>query len=178
MAEIITLARPYAKAAFEYALAADKLSAWSKSLTLLANVAVSETMQKVLNSPSLTSQQQAQTLIDVCGEELDEKAKNFVSALAANKRLALLAEIQNLFEQLKAQQEKSVDVDVTSAFELDSATEEKLAAALKKTLQRDVKLTTQVNKSLLGGVVVRAGDTVIDGSVRGRLAKLAEAMNS
>lgn len=178
MAETITLARPYAKAAFEYALAAGQLAAWSKSLTLLAEVSETETIRKVLNSPSLTSQQQAQTLIDVCGEELDEKAKNFVAALAANKRLALLAEIHNLFEQLKAQQEKSVDVDVTSAFELDSATEEKLAAALKKTLQRDVKLSTQVNKSLLGGVVVRAGDTIIDGSVRGRLAKLAEAMNS
>jgi len=101
-----------------------------------------------------------------------------VLVLAANKRLGLLAEIVALFEQFKAERERSVDVDVLSAFPLDTAAEQQLATVLKQKLQRDVKLTTRVDSSLIGGVVVRAGDTVIDSSVRGRLKKLAEAMTA
>jgi F-type H+-transporting ATPase subunit delta len=119
----------------------------------------------------------AQTLIDLGGSELDAKAQNFVLVLAANKRLALLPDIATLFEELKADYEKTVDVEVISAFGMDSSAESSLVAALKKRLQRDVKLNVTVDRALIGGMIVRAGDLVIDGSVRGRLNKLAESIN-
>lgn len=178
MAELSTLARPYAKAAFESAVADGSLDQWSAQLTTAAAVAGQDTIQKVLASPSLTSEQQAQAFIDVCGDALEGKAQNFIKVLAENKRLALLPEISALFEAQKAAREQSVDVQVSTAFELDDATLQALSTALKTKLARDVKVSTAVDKSLIGGVFVRAGDVVLDGSVRGRLAKLAEAMNS
>ena len=178
MAELSTLARPYAKAAFEFALAHNELGSWSKQLTTAANVAGSATLTKLLSSPALTAEQRAKTLLDVCGDALDDKARNFIRVLAENKRLELLADIQVQFEQLKANQEKSVDVDVVSAFALDSALTQKLAQALRGKLQREVTVNASVDSSLLGGVLVRAGDVVIDGSIRGRLEKLAQAMSA
>jgi F-type H+-transporting ATPase subunit delta len=178
MAELSTLARPYAKAAFEYALARNDLAGWSKQLGTAAAVAQTPTLTKLLSSPSLTAEQRAKALLDVCGDALDANGRNFVKVLADNKRLALLPDIALLFEQLKANQEKSVDVDVVSAFPLESAVAERLAQALRGKLQRDVTINASVDQSLIGGVLVRAGDIVIDGSVRGRLAKLALAMNS
>lgn len=183
MAEWSTLARPYAKAAFDYALEqraveADALAQWSQQLSLAAAVASSDKMTQVIESPAITAAQQAQTLIQLCGDELSEKVRNFLRVLADNKRLLLLPEIYAQFEQLKANQEKSVHVDVTSAFALGGDLADRLAQALRAKLQREVTIDTAVDKSLLGGVVVRAGDVVIDGSVRGRLAKLAKAMNS
>ena len=98
--------------------------------------------------------------------------------LANYKRLSLLPEIERLFDELKSERERSVNVVVNSAFPLDSAAEQKLATVLKQKLQREVSVETTVDESLLGGVLIKAGDVVIDGSVKGRLAKLAEAMNS
>lgn len=178
MAELSTLARPYAKAAFEYALAQQDLAGWSKQLATAAAVAQAPAVEKLLGSPSLTAEQRAKALLEVCGDALNDKGRNFLRVLAENKRLELLPQIQALFEQLKAQQEKSVDVDVVSAFELDGDTTARLATALRGKLQRDVTINSSVDASLLGGILVRAGDVVIDGSVRGRLAKLAQAMNS
>ena len=177
MAELSTLARPYARAAFEYAVN-DDLGQWSEQLSIAAAVAQAENMVKVLNSPSLTSAQQAQHFIEVCGDALSAKVQNFIQVLAENKRLPLLSEIAALYEQFKANREKSVDVEVATAFELDAAIQEKLATALSSTLERDVNVQTFIDKSLIGGVVIRAADVVIDGSIRGRLNKLAEAMNS
>ncbi len=178
MAELSTLARPYAKAAFEYARAANDLQGWSEQLAAAAAVAQQETMQSVLASPSLTSEQQAQAFVDVCGDALNAKGSNFVKVLAANKRLALLPEIYALFEAHRAAQEKSVDVAITTAIELDADTQQKLAQALKSKLDREVSVQVTVDEKLLGGVVIKAGDLVIDGSLRGRLAKLAAAMNA
>jgi F-type H+-transporting ATPase subunit delta len=177
MAELSTLARPYAKAAFEFAVN-DDLAAWSNQLALTAAVARTDKMVKVLSSPSLTSVQQAQHFIDVCGDALSGKVKNFIKVLAENKRLTLLPEISALYEQFKANREKTVEVNVVTAFELDAAVQEKLAKALSAKLEREVNVQTSVDKNLLGGVIVRAADVVIDGSIRGRLNKLAEAMNS
>jgi F-type H+-transporting ATPase subunit delta len=178
MAELSTLARPYAKAAFGYALAHNDLGGWSKQLTIAAAVAESPTLKKLLSSPALTGEQRAKTLLDVCGDALGDKARNFIRVLAENKRLELLPNIQLQFEQLKANQEKSVDVDVVSAFALDSGLTQKLTQALRGKLQREVIVNASVDSSLLGGVLVRAGDVVIDGSIRGRLEKLAQAMSA
>ncbi|MBN4055409.1 F0F1 ATP synthase subunit delta, partial [bacterium AH-315-K03] len=150
----------------------------SKQLTVAAGVAQTEKMLMVLTSPSLTSGQQAQHFIDVCGEELNGKAQNFVKILAENKRLALLPHIVVLYDEFKANREKSVEVEVTTAFEIDANLQDKLAKALSSKLDRDVKLQSIIDKNLIGGAVIRAADVVIDNSVRGRLAKLAEAMNA
>ena len=135
-------------------------------------------MEGILGDPSLTADQQAQSLIDVCGEELEADVRNFVVILASNKRLALLPEIYSLFAQFKANQEKTVDVEVVSAFDLADVMRDALTAAMTKKLEREVKVHTSTDAELLGGVLIRAGDLVIDGSVRGKLNKLAEAMNS
>ena len=178
MAELSTLARPYAKAAFEYASDNDALASWFEQLSAVATVTLDSGMEAVLSNPSLTAAQQAQMLNDVCGDAVGSQARNFVAILASNKRLRLLPEIVVLFEQYKANREKSVDVEVVSAFDMADATKEKLATVLAKKLERDVKVSTSTDADLLGGVLIRAGDLVIDGSVRGRLNKLSEAMNS
>lgn len=178
MAESSTLARPYAKAAFDYALSHADLAGWSRQLALLAAVGGNDRIDAMIESPSLPGEAQADLLIEVCGDELSGPVRNFLRVLAENKRLQLLAEISAQFELYKADQEKSVDVEVATAYPLDAALVERLAAALKGKLQRDVSLNTVIDQSLLGGILVRAGDVVIDGSVRGRLAKLAKAMNS
>ena len=178
MAELSTVARPYAKAAFEYARDCKQLSQWAEQLATAAAVAADPSLKLALNDPALTAEQQAKTLSDVCGDALGTQARNFIAVLAANKRLSLLPEIFLLFTQYKANQEKSVDVEVVSAFDLDEATRNRLAEVLGKKLERQVKVSTTTDRSLLGGVLIRAGDLVIDGSVRGRLNKLAAAMNS
>ena len=178
MAELITLARPYAKAAFETALQDGELDKWSGMIALSAAVSGEVRVSALLSSPSLSSEQIAATFIDVCGDELDAKGQNFISLLAENKRLILLPQISTLFENLKANQEMSVDVEITTAFEISSDVSNKLAQALKDRLQREILLTTNVDQSLIGGAIIRAGDNVIDSSVRGKLSKLAESMNS
>lgn len=178
MAELSTLARPYAKAAFEFADNSDALTQWSNELSLAAAVARTEKIVKLLSSPSLTSAQQAESFIAVCGDELSSNVKNFMQVLSTNKRLSLLPEISALYEAFKANREKSVEVDITSAFELDDAIQKTLSQALTAKLKRDVKVQTTVDKSLIGGVVIRAADVVIDSSIRGRLAKLAEVMKA
>lgn len=178
MAQLTTLARPYARAAFETAVAANKLGAWSEMLGLLGALVQEDRVVGFLLAPSHNATQQADALIELCGESIDDSVKNFVRVLATNKRLVLLGEIVRLFEELKADHERVVDVEVVSAFSMDEAAQQKLASALKQRLQRDVKLNTSVDKSLIGGLVVRAGDLVIDGSVRGKLNKLIETMNA
>lgn len=183
MAEWITLARPYAKAAFDYALEErardpNALAEWSRQLNLAAAVVGTDKVVQIIESPAFTARQQADALTAVLGADLTEKPANFLRTLAANKRLPLLPEIAALFDQFKARQENAVDVEVASAFPLGDDVAERLAHALRGRLQREIKLSTAVDKSLLGGVVVRSGDVVIDGSVRGRLEKLARAMNT
>ncbi|TVZ41617.1 F-type H+-transporting ATPase subunit delta [Alteromonadaceae bacterium 2753L.S.0a.02] len=177
MAELTTLARPYAKAAFEFALKASDLAAWAKSLGVAAVITQNDKVQTFLGSPGLTAEQKAAAFIELCGDDLNESQKNFISVLAENNRLTLLPEVLSLFELYKANQEKAVDVEILSAYEIDKAVQDKLAKSLKEKLDREVTLQTSVDASLLGGAVIRAGDTVIDGSVKGKLAKLAEAMS-
>lgn len=178
MAELTTLARPYAKAAFELAHQKQQLGEWSAMLSTLAVVARDERVQTLLGHPSVTAEAKAEAFIQVCEERLSEAGKNFVRLLAENKRLSLLPEISALFEAMKARQEASVDVVVETAFDLSAEQKDKLIKSLQAKLERSVKLETVINKSLLGGVVIRAEDLVIDASVRGRIAKMAKALYS
>ncbi|HSC75742.1 MAG TPA: F0F1 ATP synthase subunit delta [Pseudomonadales bacterium] len=178
MAELVTLARPYAKAAFEVAVATGKLADWQAMLNIAGAVAANDKVQAALSSPALTSEQQAKLMLDVCGDALDTGAANLVRALANYRRLSLLPDIAAQFAELKAKQEKVVAVEIRSAFPLDAAVADRLAQALGKKWQCQVELQTQVDSALLGGVVIQAGDTVIDASVRGRMLKLAEALSA
>ena len=178
MAELVTLARPYAKAAFEVANSEGRLPQWQAMLSVASAVASDEKIQAALSSPALTGEQQANLMLEICGDEFDAKAANLVRALAGNKRLPLLPEIAQQFSELKAQQEKTVAVDVTSAFPLNETVSASLSQALSKKWQCNVQLKTVVDPKLLGGVVIKAGDMVIDASVRGRMMKLADALGA
>lgn len=176
MAELATMARPYANAAFDVAKKAGDLGGWSKALQYLAAASADETVNRMLQSPDLDGVVKAQKLIDVCGSELDDQSKRFVQVLATNKRLPLIGVIAEQFEALRAAEEQQVDVEVTSAMPLSDEQVEKLAVSLRKKFDRTVNMTHSVDESLIGGAVIRAGDTVIDGSVSGKLKKLAEAV--
>lgn len=178
MSQLTTLARPYAKAAFKTAEESGGLQAWSRGLGLLAALMQQQKVAAFMANPAQNSEQQAHVLIDLCGSELEAPLHNLVRLLAGNKRLSLLPEISSLFEALKAERERTVEVDVVSAFPLDAAAETTLANALKTRLNREVKLSSRVDQTLIGGMVVRAGDLVIDSSVRGKLKKLTETMNA
>lgn len=178
MAELTTIARPYAKAAFEYALEKNALAKWSEMLQLAATIAMDAGVQALLTNPRVTGSQLTELFQDVGASVFDEAGKNFLNLLADNNRLGALVEIAVLFEGLKAEHEKSVDVRVTAASELSADMKAKLAAKLETKLQRKVNLSYDINPELLGGVIIRAGDMVIDGSVRGKLGELADVLRA
>ena len=178
MAELSTLARPYARAAFEYAGSENALDAWLEELQLVAAVVSEPRVETLLADPALTTEAQANALIELCGDALGDSRKRFMHVLTENRRLGLAPEILALFAQFKAQQERSVDVEMVSAFDVPQEVSARIADALSKRLERDVVVSTSTDSSLLGGVLIRAGDLVIDGSVRGRLNKLAEALTN
>ena len=177
MAELITLARPYAKAAFAYACENQQLQQWCEALALAAAVIGDDRVSKMIDSPTVTAKQKAKHISDFCAESFDESIQRFVAVIAENNRLGLLVSISELFNQLKANYERFSDVQVVSAFVVDEPVQTALMEKLKTVLSTDVSLTISVDSSLLGGVVVRAGDTVIDGSIRGRLNKLGESLS-
>jgi len=180
MAESITVARPYTKAAFETALAQGDLGSWSEFLNMAAAVVADPSLAQVLDNPELTAAEKAQLVTDVVNgsHPVSQQAQNFLNLLAENKRLSLLPEVSNLYETLKANQEQSIDVSIVSAFDLGNEQQDKLAQALNAMLSREINITSTTDASLLGGVIVHAGDLVIDGSVKGKLGKLAEAMSA
>jgi len=180
MAESITVARPYTKAAFETALAQGDLGSWSEFLNMAAAVVADSSLAQALDNPALTATKKAQLVIDVVNgnHPVPQQAQNFLNLLAENKRLSLLPEVSNLYETLKSNQEQSVDVSIVSAFDLCNEQQDKLTQALNAMLSREINITSTTDVSLLGGVIVYAGDLVIDGSVKGKLSKLAEAMNA
>ncbi|HEX2585119.1 MAG TPA: F0F1 ATP synthase subunit delta [Steroidobacteraceae bacterium] len=173
MAEKATIARPYARAAFEYAQSHNALKTWSDALTIAAAVVADTNVAKLLNNPGVSPAQIVDLIADIAGSKLDTSARNFVATLAANRRLALLPHIATMYEAMRADVENRAQVDVTSAAPLNEAQQQRLASALKKRLNRDVQLSLSVDPTLIGGAVIRCGDMVIDGSVKVRLARLA-----
>jgi F-type H+-transporting ATPase subunit delta len=176
MIEPITLARPYARAAFSFAQQQGQLDAWLTALTVLGQIASDPRVGSLLRDPSRTGTDRAQTLIDVAAGSLPEGTGNFLQLLAENGRLLLLSDIAALFAEFKANVEATISVDVTSAFALSDEDKQRLADTMAKRLARTVSITTHTDPALVGGAVIRAGDLVIDGSVRGRLTKLASAL--
>jgi F-type H+-transporting ATPase subunit delta len=177
MSSLTTVARPYAKAAFDYGLQNQNISHWQEMLVFAAEVAGNQQMKDVLKG-SLASTVAAELFISVCAEQLDNHGQNFIKVLAENNRLLALPQILDLFNSLKAEYEKEIDVDVTSASELSEQQQSAMSEALEKRLARKVKLICSVDPELVAGVVIKAGDMVIDGTVNSQLNRLSDALQA
>jgi F-type H+-transporting ATPase subunit delta len=173
MADRLTIARPYARAAFAEASAAKALEPWSAALAVAAQVVSDARVERLLGNPHVTPEQLAQLVIGIAGGQLGAHGENFVRTLAANRRLAYLPQIAAQFDLLKDAAQGVADVTISSAAPLSDAQQQQLAAALEKRLRRQVRLHCAVDKDLIGGAVLRAGDLVIDGSLRTRLQRIA-----
>lgn len=178
MAESATVARPYARAAFEFAQGAKALARWGDLLETAAMVVRDARVTALLGNPKVTTLALADFVLDIAGEKADEHGRNFVRLLAQNQRLALLPEIAAQYALLRAAAENTVDVEVVSAIALSEAETEKFARALTRRLNRVVRLHPSVDPGLIGGAVVRAGDFVLDGSLKGKLERLGQSMTN
>jgi F-type H+-transporting ATPase subunit delta len=176
MAELVTIARPYATACFSHAKQHGQLDAWSQMLGFLVTVLGDTRVQAVLSDPNMTRARTEQILIGVAGEQLDGAGRNLVSLLVRNDRLDALPSIRDLFEELKAEQENLVEAQIESAFPLSDDQVRTVVQRLEARTRRKVKAQVQVVPELIGGVRVQIGDDVWDGSVRGQLESLAATL--
>lgn len=174
--ESITVARPYAQAAFDEARKLGNLKGWSEMLQAAAQAVLNAEVRAVVTSPRVVRAQLEALMLSLSGAKSGGPEANFIKLLIEGQRLILLPEIAMLFETLRAEEEKSVDVLVTSAFELNDAQKQKIIAALKKRMGREIRLNSEIDRALLGGVIIRAGDKVIDGSARNQLSELANVL--
>jgi len=177
VAENKSLARPYAEAIFQLAQARGELSSWSSMIALMKAIALDRRVKRLAKDPAVTDRQIADLFHDIGGQQLNADAINFVLLLLENNRLQLLGEIAELFEQNKADAEKTIKAEVISAFELTADQTQSITAALGKKFGRKVTVTASLEPSLIAGIVIRVGDKVIDSSVKGRLKELNSTIN-
>ncbi|MCX2961752.1 F0F1 ATP synthase subunit delta [Rodentibacter caecimuris] len=175
MSELTTIARPYAKAAFDFAIEKSAVEKWAEMLSFVSAVIENETVKTLLNSVA-SAQKLADTVISICGEQLDQYGQNFIRLMAENKRLSAIPAVFNEFKHYVEEHQAIAEVDVVSAQPLNVTQIEKITAAMEKRLARKVKLNCNVDSSLIAGVVIRTEDFVIDGSSRGQLTRLANEL--
>ena len=180
MSELTTIARPYAKAVFDFAIeqrSIDKstVKKWEDMLGFLAEVIENDTMKDFLTS-SFSAEKLADTVISICGEQVDQYGQNLIRLMAENKRLTVLPIVFKEFQHYVEEYNAIAEVQVTSAQPLSIAQQEKVAAAMEKKLARKIKLNCNVDTSLIAGVIIRTDDFVIDGSSRGQLNRLANEL--
>jgi F-type H+-transporting ATPase subunit delta len=173
MSDFTTAARPYANAVFDLASEASSQDSWSDALANLAMVVADQQVADMLTSPDLGKEDKGRMILEVLGDKLDDKQQNLVRLMAENGRLGLMAHVRDQFEIARAKAENKIEAEVVSAFELTSEQTEQLVSTLKNKLGCDITLTTSVDPSLIGGVVVKAGDTIIDASMKSQLDSLA-----
>jgi F-type H+-transporting ATPase subunit delta len=178
VADRATIARPYARAAFAHAQAGGSLASWSKLLGAAAVGAEDPRVARLIGNPHVTGDELVDLLGGLSQQAAGEGGRNFLRALAENRRLALLPEIATQFEKLRAEVEGVVDVEVVAAREIAPPQQKRLEAALAKRLGREVRMHTRIDESLIGGAIVHVGDLVIDGSLRGRLERLGSALQN
>ena len=176
MSSLTTLARPYAKAAFELARDEKALAPWDDMLKLASEMVVEKSMAALLNSPHVSQVEVAKILSDAAGEAFSSKFTDFLSVLADNGRLSLLPQATVLFRQFREKEEKRLSVKVVSAVPLDEGQASRLREALARRFECEIELDNEINKDVIGGAVVYAGDQVIDGSLRGKLEKLSATL--
>ena len=173
MTDFTTAARPYANAVYDIANKASALDSWGDALANLGAVVSDVHMSRLLNNPEMGKQQKGDMLIKVLGDKLDEQQRNLVKLMAENGRLSIMPDVRDQFEVARAKAENKVEAEVVSAFELTAQQTDELVNTLKNKLGCDVTLTTTVDESLIGGVVIKAGDTIIDASMKSQLDSLA-----
>ena len=178
MADKPTIASPYAKAAFEEARAHGGLAEWSRALGIAAQVVSDPRVAELIENPNITPEELARFTTDLTGPQFGELGRNFVQMLAENRRLGCLPQIAVLFDELKDQAEGVADVTITSATTLDGAQQRRLGEALARRLKRQVRLHCTTDPALIGGAVLRAGDLVIDGSLKGKLERMANELTA
>ncbi len=176
MSEAITVARPYALAAFDEARKLGDLKNWSDMLQSLSQAVVNAEVRAAITSPRVARSQLEKLMLALSDGKTSASGQNFIKLLVENQRLILLPEITSLFEEMRAEAEKSVDVVVTSAFDLNESQKQKISTAMKKRVGREVRLSCEIDRKLLGGIIIRTGDKVIDGSARTQLSELANAL--
>ncbi|MGZ5052041.1 MAG: F0F1 ATP synthase subunit delta [Methylobacter sp.] len=176
MSELATLARPYAAAVFKRSKETGTIDQWSKNLAFMSAVLKDKEISVVVDNPKISKEELSSLMLDICHEQIGEEGANFLKLLVENNRLILVPTISELFEAYKAESEGYVDVEVATAYAFSKEEKQHFASALEKTLSKKVHMKVTVDKSLIGGVVVRAGDKVIDGSIKGQLQQLAKRL--
>lgn len=182
MSSLTTLARPYAKAAFELARSddADKggnLAAWDDMLSTAAAITAEELMARWLQSPHSTPAKAVEIIVEAMGGDVDPRFQGYLGVLADNGRLSLCAEISRMFGQLRQEAEKRLTVRVVSAVALQDSETERMQSALAKRFEREITLNNEIDPEVLGGAIIYAGDQVIDGSLLGRLKRLESSLS-
>lgn len=176
MAEFTTAARPYARAVYQQATESSSVQSWSDALELLSAIVTDAGMAELLDKPQLGKELKGEILLKIAGDKLQQSQKNLVKLMAENGRLKVLPEVASQFEVFRAEAEGKIDAEIISAFPLTSEQEQAITETLKAKLGREITLTTSTDESLIGGVVIKAGDTIIDGSMKSQLASLAMAL--
>jgi F-type H+-transporting ATPase subunit delta len=176
MQDNITIARPYARAVFEQATEEGKLEQWSSMLGVLSIIVQHPQMQSILSSPKISHRQLLDLVSDILGDQLSNTGTNFVKLLISTNRLRYVSNILQLFEKARAEAEGRLDIDVVSAFELEPAQASRISDAMGRRFGKKISISSVVDKSLIGGMIIRAGDSVIDASLRGRLSELHNSL--
>jgi F-type H+-transporting ATPase subunit delta len=176
MSEIATLARPYAAAAFKRAKETGSTEQWSLSLSFLSAVLTNENIIAVVDNPKVGKTRLLALILDISKGQIDQEVSNFLKLLVQNNRLILLPAIANIFETFKAEDEGYVEVEVLTAYAFTKEAKQDFAAKLTKFMNKKVHMNVSVDKTLIGGVLVRAGDRVIDGSIKGQLQNMQKAL--
>lgn len=176
MSELSSIARPYAQAVFELARESDRFEHWSSNLSQLSELVEHPDLAIVIRDPRIARNMVLNLILEVASDNLDEQSKNLVRILIHYRRLPSLPLIAQQFESLRAEHEGIVEAQIEIAYELDQQQQDSLIDAMQRQLGRKVRLTSCVNTDLIGGAVIRAGDWVIDGSIKARLQKLASSL--
>jgi F-type H+-transporting ATPase subunit delta len=172
MTEFSTIARPYAEAAFKRALETDQIDQWSDQLAVLSAMVSDSQMREVLDDATQRVEDRVGLVFDVCPDELIDEVKNFVNILAENDRLTVLPEIESNYNAIKVDHNGMIDVEVVSAYAVSESQEQLLVKALEKRLGKKINISSREDADLIGGVIIKAGDLVIDGSIRGKLGQM------
>ncbi len=176
MSELSTLARPYAEAAFKRAKEVGATGVWSDSLAFLSALLQDKELRKIVDNPRVSQEQLTALMLDICQDNIHDEAINLLKVLIENGRLKLLPQVAELYEQYKAEDEGYVNVDIYSAYPMTKDEQKKYVKTLEKLLDRKVNATLKTDKNLIGGVLAKAGDKVIDCSISGRLHQLAKRL--
>ena len=178
MSTVTTLARPYARAAFELAVEDNATPRWDEMLQLASSLVSDESMARLLQSPAVPAQHIAQALMDIGGESFDNRFSDYLSVLAENRRFSLIPEIAMLYQKLREDADKQLRVRVVSAFALEEDEASRLKDALARRYEREILLESEVDSSIIGGAIIYAGGEVIDGSLKDRLTKLSNSISN